>query len=95
METERILKNHEERIKNLEESDKLREIELMKINLKLTNIEKAQTDTQILINKNNDKLLSALITTRHKETEIKFYEKKQFWIVITAIVTSVITYFFK
>lgn len=103
MEDKEILKDHETRIRKLEDSD-------IKQQIQLANIEKGNAEIKLMINDItkeqritlND-FTAKMLTTFTKnisndnktKNKIKFYNTKQFWIAITTligIVSSVITY---
>lgn len=101
-----MLKDHEGRIRKLEDSD-------IKQQIQLANIEKGNAEIKLMINditreqRNtlNDftaKMLSTLTQSVKEDNKtknkVKFYNTKQFWAVLLALVgilSSVITYLIK
>lgn len=98
------VKDHEIRIKQLEESD-------LKQQIQFANIEKSQAEIKVMITENNrdnqrtlneftQKILETFTTNINNDNiaknEVKFYNTKQFWAILTTIMTvlgSVITYY--
>jgi hypothetical protein len=109
------LKDHEGRLRRLEESDVAQRIQL-------TNIEKSQAEIKLMMSEqskehqnmfnnftaqmidyfkekeskeHDEKIKEKEIQTENNKinNEIKFYNTKQFWVIISAIVTGILVYF--
>lgn len=85
MDSEKQLLDHEERIRRLEASD-------IEQKLRLSNIEKSQTEIKLMITEGNNKLLDNLINSNKQKDEIKFYNTKQFWALAATVITTIILY---
>lgn len=96
---EKQVDDHESRLRRLEESDVQQRIQL-------TNIEKSQSDIKLMLSeqsKEQQRVLNDFTrdtigyfkekdsTVEKNKQEIKFYNTKQFWVVLSAIVTAIIT----
>ena len=96
---EKQVDDHESRLRRLEESDVQQRIQL-------TNIEKSQSDIKLMLSeqtKEQQKVLNDFtrdtfgyfkekesVVEKNKQ-EIRFYNTKQFWVVISSIFTAIIT----
>lgn len=91
------LDDHESRIRRLEEND-------IKQQMKLTEIQKSQAEIKSLVletdkeqSKNlNDymnRILQTLTDTVSTKNKLKLIDRKEFWAVIAAIITAIVTYF--
>lgn len=79
------VKDHEERIRRLEESD-------IEQKIKLTNIEKSQAEIKLMINEGNNKLLQTLIDNNTTRNESKLLDRKEIWGIVALVVGALLTY---
>ena len=100
MENLDVLKDHEKRIRKLEESDIRQQIQL-------ANIEKSQAEIKVMISENSreqqktlndftNKILTAFTSnvkdTTKTKNKIQFYNTKEFWAVVATLTTALVTY---
>lgn len=105
---EKKIDDHEDRLRRLEESDvqqriQLTNIEKSQVDIKLMMSE--QTKEQIKQSKEQQQMLNSFTSDmlnyfKEKDNklenmngEIKFYNTKQFWVIISLIAGGVLTYF--
>jgi hypothetical protein len=96
---EETLQDHEDRLRELEKSNMKQEVQLMQIEknqmeLKSTLLEASKEQSKT-INDFTDKILTALTNTVNKNNEIKFFERKEIWALVSAVVGGIITYIIK
>ncbi|CAM2939031.1 hypothetical protein HAHI6034_05820 [Hathewaya histolytica] len=95
----KVLQDHEKRIRKLEESD-------LQQRIQLSNIEKSQSEIKAMISETSKeqqktlneftlKILSTFTDKNKKDGDLKFYNTKQFWAIAASIVTAVIAFFNK
>lgn len=96
MDNDTQLQDHEKRIRILEESDIIQRIQL-------TNIEKSQSDIKLILNEQNKEQQIQIRNTTNEimnmmrngivsSNEQKFYNNKQFWILISTILGMIAMY---
>lgn len=86
MELQEQLKDHEHRIRRLEESD-------IEQKIKLTNIEKSQAEIKLMINEGNNKLLQTLIDNNSMKNNIKITDRKELWGIAALVIGAICAYF--
>ncbi|MBM7868893.1 hypothetical protein JOC70_000362 [Clostridium pascui] len=98
-----MLQDHEGRIRKLEESDIRQQIQL-------ANIEKSQAEIKVMINDTSreqqktlkdftEQILStftkSLSDDNTTKNEVKFYNTKQFWAIVSSAITAAVAFFTK
>lgn len=94
------ISDHDERIKKLEDGH-------LKLDLRMAEMQKSLTETQLLIintsqenHKSMEKMNTTLLNTvvqafkdnNKTDNKIKLSDRKEFWAIVAAIVTALITY---
>jgi hypothetical protein len=94
---DKVLEDHEQRLRKLEESD-------IKQQIQLAEISKSQSDLKVLVMESskeqsktlkeaNDKMLEAILGNNKIKNDIKLKDRKEIWAILSAVATALIAFF--